>query len=104
MEFLRASKSSFYFISFNIWLSAIYHVRDDFSLTDDNNTSYQEVETEMMDLSTPQEQLTDTEQYSYIMDIKIIDKKYYTFIEGFNECIEYHSIIELFNEIAEAYL
>ena len=48
--------------------------------------------------------ITDTEQYSYIMDIKIIDKKYYTFIEGFNECIEYHSIIELFNEIAEAYL
>ena len=38
------------------------------------------------------------------MDIKIIDKKYYTFIEGFNECIEYHSIIELFNEIVEAYL
>lgn len=38
------------------------------------------------------------------MDIKIIDKKYYTFIKGFNECIEYHSIIELFNEIVEAYL
>ena len=48
--------------------------------------------------------ITDTEKYSYIMDIKIIDKKQYTFIEGFNECIEYHSIIELFNEIAEAYL
>lgn len=48
--------------------------------------------------------IIDTEQYNYIMDIKIIDKKYYTFIEGFNECIEYHSIIELFNEIAEAYL
>lgn len=48
--------------------------------------------------------ITDTEKYSYIMDIKIIDKKYYTFIEGFNECIEYHSIIELFNEIVEAYL
>ncbi len=48
--------------------------------------------------------ITDTEQYNYIMDIKIIDKKYYTFIGGFNECIEYHSIIELFNEIAEAYL
>ena len=48
--------------------------------------------------------IMDAEKYSYIMDIKIIDKKYYTFIEGFNECIEYHSIIELFNEIAEAYL
>ena len=48
--------------------------------------------------------ITDAEKYSYIMDIKIIDKKYYTFIKGFNECIEYHSIIELFNEIAEAYL
>lgn len=48
--------------------------------------------------------ITDAEQYNYIMDIKIIDKKYYTFIEGFNECIEYHSIIELFNEIVEAYL
>lgn len=48
--------------------------------------------------------ITDAEKYSYIMDIKIIDKKYYTFIEGFNECIEYYSIIELFNEIAEAYL
>lgn len=48
--------------------------------------------------------ITDTEKYSYIMDIKIIDKKYYTFIKGFNECIEYYSIIELFNEIAEAYL
>lgn len=48
--------------------------------------------------------ITDTEQYNYIMDIKIIDKKYYTFIEGFIECIEYHSIIELFNEIVEAYL
>ena len=48
--------------------------------------------------------ITDTEQYNYTMNIKIIDKKYYTFIEGFNECIEYHSIIELFNEIAEAYL
>ena len=48
--------------------------------------------------------IMDVEKYSYIMDIKIIDKKYYTFIEGFNECIEYHSIIELFNEIAEAYL
>lgn len=48
--------------------------------------------------------IMDAEKYSYIMDIKIIDKKYYTFIEGFDKCIEYHSIIELFNEIAEAYL
>ena len=46
------------------------------SLTDDNNTSYQEVETEMMDLSTPQEQLTGTEQYdTYIKNLENTKKE-----------------------------
>ena len=46
------------------------------SLTDDNNTSYQEVETEMMDLSSPQEQLIDTEQYDiYIENLENVKKE-----------------------------
>lgn len=46
------------------------------SLLDDNNTSYQEVETEMMDLSTSQEQLIDTEQYDiYIKDLENTKKE-----------------------------
>ena len=41
-----------------------------------NNTSYQEVETEIMDLSTPQEQLTDTEQYdTYIKNLENTKKE-----------------------------
>ena len=41
-----------------------------------NNTSYQEVETEIMDLSTPQEQLTDTEQYDiYIENLENVKKE-----------------------------
>ena len=46
------------------------------SLLDDNNTSYQEVETEIMDLSSPQEQLIDTEQYDiYIKDLENTKKE-----------------------------